>query len=258
MTSPEIVAIVTCKGRLAHLKRTLPRLARSPAARIVIVDAGCPDGTGQWVERSFPDLLADGRLVVERLDDELTQPFNKARAANRGADRAAQMGAQRLWFVDADTFLCPESGALGERWERLEDGLAAVSSRRFAVVDPLGPGGRRSGLTGIVAVSALDFGSVGGFDEGFECWGCEDIDLRLRLALVGGCRWHALHASCFREIPHGNVLRTRHYPEKNLWRGARKNRERIERWVQRHTGASIDRLPPELGSLVFLPKGRPS
>ena len=89
-----IALITTCKGRLHHLRETLPLMASQGADEIVVVDYGCPDGAGDWVEREFPGVR------VVRVDDD--PGFCLPRARNAGA-RASS--ARWLAFVDADVKL---------------------------------------------------------------------------------------------------------------------------------------------------------
>ena len=69
--------VTTCKGRLDHLKQTLPLMAAVEDARCVVVDYGCPQGSGRWVQEHFPQVQVE--FVTD--DDE----FCLARARNIGA-----------------------------------------------------------------------------------------------------------------------------------------------------------------------------
>lgn len=159
--SPPISVIVTCKGRLAHLRHTLPalRLAFS-SAELVLVDYDCPERSGDWAEANVPG------VKVVRATDRPT--FNIARARNLGAAAAT---APWLMFTDADVlFTTP-----------LEDRLAAgMQGRVYLLTDPRPPI-----LFGTALMRAADFQAVGGYDEVFEGWGSEDSDLLRRLDAAG-------------------------------------------------------------------------
>ena len=86
-----LTAITTCKGRLSHLKETLPDLARAPDIEVVVVDYDCPDGAADWVRSSGPDV----RIVA--VEDRPL--FSASTARNLGAAAAT---ADWLAFVDAD------------------------------------------------------------------------------------------------------------------------------------------------------------
>ena len=69
-----IACVITCKGRLHHLKQTLPLIVAMGTSEVIVVDYGCPDGTGDWVEANFPG------VTVVRVDDD--PGFSPARSRN--------------------------------------------------------------------------------------------------------------------------------------------------------------------------------
>lgn len=160
---PRFSIITTCKGRLHHLRQSLPSWLRQPDCEVIVVDVGCPDGTAAAVTRDFPQ----ARVVA--FDDGPF--FNPSRARNRGA--AAATGAW-LVFLDADIVLAADFVA------RLQSSLKPHSIFRF------GPSkGRVSGTNGSCILQRADFTAVGGYDEAMECYGGEDNDLYFRLELLG-------------------------------------------------------------------------
>jgi len=72
--------ITTCKGRLDHLKESLPAMVAQGAKEVIVVDYSCPDGTGDYVAVTYPDV----RLV--RVEGE--QHFSNWKARNAGAEVA--------------------------------------------------------------------------------------------------------------------------------------------------------------------------
>ena len=86
-----LTAITTCKGRLAHLKETLPTLCAAAGLDVVLVDYDCPEGAGAWAEAAHPDVR-----VVKVRDRPL---FNLSEARNLGA---AAADTDWLVFLDAD------------------------------------------------------------------------------------------------------------------------------------------------------------
>lgn len=150
--------IVTCKGRLEHLRRTLPALVRNLAgAQIILVDYDCPQHAGDWAAVNAPD------VEVVRVTDRPI--FNLAKARNLGAARAT---APWLLFTDADVEVTAPLLPLLQ---------AAMAEDRVLLPDPRPPI-----LFGTVAVARADFERVGGYDEIFEGWGSEDEDFLQRLA----------------------------------------------------------------------------
>jgi glycosyltransferase involved in cell wall biosynthesis len=161
---PRFSIITTCKGRLAHLRQSLPRFLQQADSETVVVDYDCPDGTTAAVERDFPP----ARVVAVRE----APLFNPAHARNLGA--AAAQG-EWLVFVDADILVAPdflETAAAGLK------GPGTVF--RF--------GATKDGVRGINGTCILhrdDFAALGGYDEVLDCYGGEDNDLYFRLELLG-------------------------------------------------------------------------
>jgi len=160
----QVSIVTTCKGRLHHLRQTLPRMLASGADEVVVVDYGCPDGTGDWVERHCP-----GARVL-RVDDD--PGFCLARARNLGA-RAAH--GDWFAFVDGDVMIAPG-------WvDWMRQHLGAGHFYRAGPID----GTRHPETWGTAICARRDFESVGGYDEAFRSWGGEDSDLYLRLEQRG-------------------------------------------------------------------------
>lgn len=182
MPKPLLSLVVTCKGRLRHLKETLPGMAAQPGAETIVVDMDCPDGTAAWVRQSLP------QVRVVQLENEPL--FNIARARNCGATAAR---SDLLGFVDADSLLHPEFAA-----------AAAAAT---------GPGtytqcihGRKQ-LMGCVVLPRAAFEAVQGYDEVFQGWGGEDRDLYRRVERLG-LRRVELEPHLLGCIHHGEELRT--------------------------------------------------
>lgn len=206
MTAPAVVAdavvpqvsfVTTCKGRLAHLRQTLPRLAAQPDAEVIVVDYDCPDGAGDWVAAHFP------AVRVIRIKD--APVFNISRARNAGA-RAAR--GRWLGFVDADLLLVEDF--CRRIMPRLEPG-------GYYPMGSAGPQGFGSHLC-----ERADWLAVGGYDEAITGWGAEDRDLYLRLGLLGRTE-RPVPPGWASVIAHADADRTRHYAEKDRWVSQRAN-----------------------------------
>lgn len=181
--------ITTCKGRLEHLKRTLPRVVNQPDVSCVVVDYACPDNTADWVSANFP------QVKVVRVSGETG--FHLARARNLGAQAA---DAPWLAFFDADILWSPNFSA--------------------AVAPALKPGDfyRADRVTpqtwGSVICHRQDFDAIGGYDEAFHGWGGEDDDLVARLGMLGRIA-ASFSAELIEEIPHDEATRVRFHEIKN-------------------------------------------
>ena len=181
--------ITTCKGRLAHLKQTLPLVVDQPEVSCVVVDYDCPDNTADWVVANFP------QVTVLRVTGEAG--FNAARARNLGA-RAAN--APWLAFFDADILWSPQLAATVI--PRLEVG-------HFYRADPL-----TLQSWGSIICHRQDFAEIGGYDEAFAGWGGEDDDLLARLAMLGRVS-KGFPAFLVDEISHADDARVRFHEVKD-------------------------------------------
>lgn len=179
----DLCYITTCKGRLAHLKQTLPRVAGQPGLSCVVVDYSCPDGTAGWVAANFP------QVRVVRVEGE--RGFNLSRARNIGAQAA---DAPWLGFFDADILLDP--------------GFASVLVPRLVTGRFYRPNPVTYQTWGSIICHRDDFAAVGGYDEAYIGWGGEDDDLITALTLAGR-QVAGFSAALLSEIPHSDEERMR-------------------------------------------------
>ncbi len=185
MTS--IAFITTCKGRLHHLRETLPLMSGAGASEVIVVDYGCPDGAGDWVEQNCA-----GVRVMRVTDDP---GFCLARARNIGARHTR---ADWLVFIDADVKVSP--GWVEWMRQHLERG-------RFYRAGRVG-GERDPESYGTVVCARQDFARADGYDEAYRGWGGEDDDFYLRLAMNGVIE-SEYPAHFVTPIRHGDAERTR-------------------------------------------------
>ncbi len=184
--------IVTCKGRLDHLKQTLPRFVRLADTQVVLVDYSCPDKAGDWVEVNFPD------VKVVRVEGQ--KFFNLSAARNAGA---AVADSQTLVFCDADTVISDGFGVA----------LGSLADDNFLTFKA----SAGNSLGGTCAVNAKHFEKVEGFDEVMSNYGGEDGDLYWRLRRLGLNRTY-LNKEAASAIPHDTALRVKNYPGKDAGR----------------------------------------
>jgi glycosyltransferase involved in cell wall biosynthesis len=153
--SPFLTFIVTAKSRLDHLQATLPGLLQQPDCHTIVVDYDCPQDTKTWVKRNHSK--------VEVVHVRPRPEFNTSEARNRGALTAR---TEWLCFLDADVAIAPHF------CETVRPLLDTPCFVRFGRLTP-----------GLSICRREDFLSVGGFDETFRGWGCEDDDFLTRLRL---------------------------------------------------------------------------
>ena len=186
-----ITFVTTCRGRLAYLREALPSFVRQPDATVVVVDYGCPDGTGDWVEANFPK--------VEVVRSAESPRFEGARARNLGAARAR---SPWICFIDADTQVADDF------CERVRPLLKA--GRYYH------PGLRNLETFGTCICATADLVRVGGYDEVIQGWGNEDQDLYARL-LLAGVDYDTFPNDTLRANNHADNQRVAHYEVKDRW-----------------------------------------
>ncbi len=177
--------VVTCKGRLEHLRQTLPRLTAQPDAECVVVDYDCPDGTAEWARANCP--------TAKIVKVEHAALFHLSRARNLGA-----RAATREWiaFLDADVLIEPG----------FTNSLAGIL-RYGSYFRPL-PITRET--SGSFVCHRGDFFALNGYDETLEGYGGEDNDLYFRLNHFGrSCA--SFDGRLLSSLPHDDKLRSAFY-----------------------------------------------
>lgn len=193
----KITYVTTCKGRLHHLERTLPTALLQADAEWVVVDYGCPDRAGDWVQARYPQVR-----VVRVTDDP---GFCAARARNLGA-----AAAKSPWiaFFDADVELAPD--------------LFARLSPRLAPGHFFLPDSGDPNTWGSCLVERAAFLDVGGYDEAIDGWGGEDNDLYTALSIRGVQR-SFYPGALVSPIRHSDEERTRFHASKSVPRATSVN-----------------------------------
>lgn len=197
--------VLSCKGRLSFVQQSLQAILGQVGAACSLVDFDCPDDVGKWAERAFPAEIAARRLLITRVVER--PHWNRGVAQNCGAKRAIDAGAEYLALIDADTIIQP--GLLDWLYARL-------NADRFWIAGLRPDGTDDRDVYGFAMVPAGPFAAIGGYDEQFRGWGCEDVDLRLRLHFVAGLQFDEVPLGFLKSLPHGDDLRTRFHVEKNI------------------------------------------
>lgn len=190
----EIAFITTCKGRLHHIKETLPLIAALSPAEIIVVDYDCPDKTGDWIEANMPG------IKVLRVEDDAG--FCLPRARNLGA---AMTSAPWLCFIDADIKV------RGDWLSWMQENLVSGHFYRAAMTE----GKRQEDSYGTVICPRSAFEAIGGYDETFRGWGGEDDDLYVRLPLLAGLSEAGYPLHFVSPIAHDDSERTLFFAIKN-------------------------------------------
>jgi glycosyltransferase involved in cell wall biosynthesis len=159
---PRLSIVTTCKGRLHHLRESLPTFLAQPDCEVIVVDFDCPDGTADVVARDFP------AVRVIKVSDE--PYFDIARARNAGGDAAA---GEWIAFIDADVLIVPDFH------ERLASRMKPGVFLRFF------PEKRGTSLFGSAVMRREDYRMVGRYDEVLQGYGADDQEIYFRLQLSG-------------------------------------------------------------------------
>lgn len=193
----QIAFVVTCKGRLHHLRQTLPLLVSQADCECIVVDYDCPDQTYRWVTTNFPT------VHVVHVSD--APRFHLARARNLGAAIAS---ARWLCFVDADILI--DSGFATALTRHLQEGF---------YYRPLPMSWEKWGSH---LCPRASFQRIEGYDEAIEGWGGEDDDLYRRLESIG-CQPASFPGQLLTSIQHDDLERTLYYDIQDKWTNQRIN-----------------------------------
>lgn len=211
---PTIAFCVTCKGRVQHLERTLPRnLAHNPDpnAKFIILDYNSPDHLLEYLQSTFPRAIADGKLVVYSYREP--GPFRMSHAKNMAHRCAMREGADILVNLDADNSTVdwtedatghPSFASFITREMQNENTFLWCIAKSVV-------GRARQGLAGRIAVHRTAFLRTGGYDERWLYWAPEDEDFKARLRRMG-CEGAIIPNEYLWVIHHKDSLRFKEYP----------------------------------------------
>jgi len=216
MSTPRIAFATTCKGRMQHLEQTLPRnLADNsdyPNLKFVVLDYGDKDGLLDCLRSKHPDAISAGRLVVYSHPTE--GPFHVSHAKNTAARCGILEGAQILVTLDADNFTGPNFAQfVAEKFQEpgMVPGIFLCPDFPLIKSLPHGPERPQRGYAGRLAVWSSAFIKAGGYDESFDTWHGEDIDMINRLRRMGYSMRH-IENRYLNAIPHSAEVRFKEYP----------------------------------------------
>jgi len=206
---PRISFCTTCMGRLHHLRRTLPtsiEQTRGHSRQFAVLNYGSRDGLGDWVRDNLREHLRTGLVKYKRLD--WPRYFQMSHAKNV----AHRMGdGEILCNLDADTYAV--EGYCGRVEKEFADNPHKVV---------------RCTQYGKVAIRAVDFHRLRGYDESFTGWGNEDGDLARRARMMGLTQVDVGKAY-FARLRHGDEERMRNYGPDSRTKSVNPGRSRHNR-----------------------------
>ena len=182
--------VMTCKGRLGHLRQSLPRVVEQHDCSCVVVDYSCPDQAGDWVQKHYP------QVRVVRVEGRPT--FSRSSANNAGAREA---DARWLCFLDADILLEPSFASTV---------LPLLEPGHYYRANPL----KDWATFGTFICGRRAFERIGGFDELFQGYGGEDVEVYQALDFIGMKR-QSFPSALLQHIAHEDEARTQHHDQKD-------------------------------------------
>jgi hypothetical protein len=215
--TPRIAHVTTCKGRLDHLKKTLPKNLTDdyPNAVYVVLDYDSQDDLIHWANRFHKADLDIGRLVIYTYRNG-HMPFHISHAKNMASRCGILEGADVLVTMDADNYGGPgfsqyiANAFINPGW--LRPGIFMCPN--YALIKSLPHGALRParGYAGRLAIWTSTFIKMGGYDEAFATWGREDICLNFRLQRSGYAMRY-IPNEYLNAINHNAEVRFKEYPE---------------------------------------------
>ena len=205
-----IVFSTTCKGRAQHIEQTLPLNMRDnadyPDCKFLILNYNSPDNLLDYLVTEHKSALKSGRLVV--YSTAVSGPFHMGNAKNMAHRCAMLEGADVLVTLDADNFTGPGFAQfIADNFR----GNGTFMCPDFETIknDPANRPAR--GFAGRLAISPQDFIKAGGYDERFDTWRGEDMDLIARLRRMGYNQ--QFFDNCHLDaVRHGAGVRFKEYP----------------------------------------------
>jgi len=186
--------IIPCKGRLTHLRKTLPLIVPQPDSECVLVDYSCPEKCGKWVGLWHPE--------VKMVSVPGKRWFNLSEARNEGAKAAS---GEWLCFLDADVLLDKDF---------VKNVIPLLDGGKFLALN--------SGYGAITLCRKHDFERTGGFDEsllgyGFQTEAFQESLRGLGIAMV------PIPPMLARHERHEDAVRSMHHEDEDIVRSRKLN-----------------------------------
>jgi glycosyltransferase involved in cell wall biosynthesis len=186
----------TIRNRLHHLRQTLPanlEQIHHHDAELVLLDYGSSDGLDEWLTTRFKDELATGKLRRFRYTG--ADYFDRCHSKNLAIKLCS---GEVFCNIDADNFI-------GEGFCAYVESIFTSEDKVF--ITGLNNAPNIPDCFGKICVKIADMFDIGGYDEGFEGHGFEDVDIVNRLQLAGLKKIIISHPAFLRAIPHANLER---------------------------------------------------
>lgn len=172
----ELSYCITCKNRLWQIKRTLPRNLNNnrdlkSKIEFILIDFGSTDGLGSWIKNEFKSELKEGYLKY--IFTERLSAWHASIAKNTAHLFAS---GKIVTNLDCDNY----TGKDGGRFI-----LNCFQKHEYPIMVHQFSGNFKDGSFGRISLNREVFLSIGGYDEQFFPMGFQDLDLLVRLWLIG-------------------------------------------------------------------------
>jgi len=207
-----IAFATTCKGRVQHIKRTLPRnLADNPSAKFILLNYNSEDDLLEYVFKQHMREIEDGRLTVYSYLKP--GPFRMAHAKNMAHRLAMREGADVIVNVDADNFTGPRfDNYVHYTFANAAYDCQMFNSQKIFLWARMIQGRMKRGVSGRIAMTSAAFLLAGGYDERYADWGPDDKDMTVRLKRLGFDGLE-IDGRFLDAINHKDALRFKEYPQ---------------------------------------------
>ena len=203
-----IAFCTTCRGRVQHLRETLPKNLADNAdyedAVFVVVSYGDGDGLDDFMRS--PDIakeIESGRVVYYQFPEPTK--FEMAKAKNVAHRCGMREGAAVLVNLDADNFTTPGFASyIAAQYE--EEPNCFLWAKMIKGVLPRGINGR-------LVMTKHAFLNIGGYDEKYNEWGHDDRDTNIRLRRLDYPA-RQIHPRYLDAVRHTDKMRFKEYPHR--------------------------------------------
>ncbi len=193
MEHKQLSFCIVCRNRLEHLQQTLITNLKENNRKyveFVLLDYNSDDGLGYWVKENLMHYLSTGILVYYR--NSSAYFFHRTHSRNM----AIRLSTGKIVCnLDADNYL-------GEGNADYILNLFHQNENIFVTSDY-----SKRDIVGRVYMYKNDFVKVNGYNEAFEGYGFEDVELYHRLQKSNLNQIYLSHPYFFRAISHSNGMR---------------------------------------------------
>ncbi len=200
---------ITCKGRLDHLKQTLPQNLKNnadyPNTEFVILNYDSPDDLENWLKENYKAEIDSGKIRYAKYSPA---PHFKFSHAKNMAHRVAT--GDILCNLDADNTTVPGFATwLNKEFTKNKD-ICIRPHANTTLAKRILTHADQGGFSGRIALHRDHFERLHGYDEKYIGWGEEDGNLGRRAESAGLKPVGVPYSMLGQVIPHSHERRLEH------------------------------------------------